>query len=215
MIYWGNRKGEYSQQHRTTLPGQRSSGVAISDLNRDGIPEIILANRYRPLQRDEGDTRELDTDVDKEAISSTIYWGSGNGYEADRRTDLPTLAASAVAAGDLNGDGFADLVFANGPRRGGHSAPSPGFGSFIYWGGPKGYEIRRRTILPTMNTTDCLIDDARMWLTKAENRDTTKRKPIDNQYQPSKAELEADMSVPATPDELLQAVINSKPSKRG
>ena len=38
---------------------------------------------------------------------------------------------------------------------------------------------------------------------------------IDNQYQPSKAELEADMSVPATPDELLQAVINSKPSKRG
>ena len=52
-------------------------------------------------------------------------------------------------------------------------------------------------------------------MTKAENRDTTKRKPIDNQYQPSKAELEADMSVPATPDELLQAVINSKPSKRG
>ena len=48
-----------------------------------------------------------------------------------------------------------------------------------------------------------------------KNSGTTKSKPVDNQYQPSKAELEADMSIPATPDELLQAVINSKPSKRG
>ena len=36
---------------------------------------------------------------------------------------------------------------------------------------------------------------------------------IDSQYQPSKAELEADMSIPTTPDELLRAVINHKPSK--
>ena len=48
-----------------------------------------------------------------------------------------------------------------------------------------------------------------------KNRGTTKSKPVDNQYQPSKAELEADLSIPATPDELLQAVFNSKPSKRG
>ena len=47
----------------------------------------------------------------------------------------------------------------------------------------------------------------------ARTRKTITVKPF--AYQPSKAELEADMSIPATPDELLQAVINSKPSKRG
>ena len=37
----------------------------------------------------------------------------------------------------------------------------------------------------------------------------------DPAYQPSKAELEADLSIPTTPEELLQAVINFKPTKRG
>ena len=32
-------------------------------------------------------------------------------------------------------------------------------------------------------------------------------------YQPSKAELEADVSIPTTPDELLKAVINYNPKK--
>ena len=31
-----------------------------------------------------------------------------------------------------------------------------------------------------------------------------------HQYQPSKAELEADVSIPATPDELLEAMMNYK-----
>ena len=48
-----------------------------------------------------------------------------------------------------------------------------------------------------------------------DNKPTMKSAPVDNQYQPSKAELEADMSIPTTPDELLQAVINFKPTKRG
>ena len=159
MIYWGNPKGEPSEQRRTDLPGERSSAVAIADLNRDGIAEIILANRYRPLKREPGDTRELDTDVETEAIFSTVYWGGQEGYQAERRMELPTLACSDVAAGDLNGDGFVDLVFANGPQQTGHAAPSAGSGSWIYWNGPKGFAVQRRTILPTLNPTDCLIDD--------------------------------------------------------
>ena len=41
------------------------------------------------------------------------------------------------------------------------------------------------------------------------------RDKIDNTYQPSKAELEADVSIPTTPDELLKAVINYNPRKDG
>ena len=32
-------------------------------------------------------------------------------------------------------------------------------------------------------------------------------------YQPSKAEMEADVSIPTTPDALLEAVMNYKPRK--
>lgn len=159
IIYWGSSKATFTENRKTRLPGIRSSAIAIADLNQDGFAEIILANRYLPVRRDRNNVTELDTDVENEAISSYIYWGAGNGYSALQRSELPTIAASGVVAGDLNGDGHADLVFCNGPRRAGHSAPTAGGGSYLYWGGPQGFEIRRRTTLPTLNPTHCLVDD--------------------------------------------------------
>ena len=159
MIYWGGAGGSYSADRRTVLPGQRSSAVALADLNGDRVPEIVLANRYRPLMREPGDRSEWDTDVDSESIGSFVYWGSSRGYSAERRLELPTVAASSVAAGDLDKDGLPDLVFANGPQKSGHAAPGPGSGSPIFWNSAEGFEPRRRTVLPTLNPTDCLIED--------------------------------------------------------
>ena len=159
MVYWGSAGGSYSKDQRTVLPGQRSSAVAVADLNGDQVPEIILANRYRPLMREPGDRSEWDTDVESESIHSFVYWGSSQGYSAARRMELPTVSASSVAAGDLDQDGFPELVFANGPQRAGHSAPGPGSGSVIYWNSSAGFQVHRRTLLPTLNPTDCLIDD--------------------------------------------------------
>ena len=151
MIYWGGAGGSYSADRRTVLPGQRSSAVALADLNGDRVPEIVLANRYRPFMREPGDRSEWDTDVDSESIHSFVFWGSSQGYSAERRLELPTVAASSVAAADLNQDGLADLVFANGPQKSGHAAPGPGSGSPIYWNGAEGFETHRRTVLPTLN----------------------------------------------------------------
>ena len=36
---------------------------------------------------------------------------------------------------------------------------------------------------------------------------------VPENYQPTKAELEADLRIPATPEELLEAVINYNPRK--
>ena len=159
MIYWGGAGGSYSADRRTVLPGQRSSAVALADLNGDRVPEIVLANRYRPRMREPEDRSEWDTDVDSESIHSFVFWGSSQGYSDERRLELPTVAASSVAAADLNQDGLPDLVFANGPQKSGHAAPGPGSGSPIYWNGAEGFELHRRTVLPTLNPTDSLIED--------------------------------------------------------
>ncbi len=159
MIYWGKGQEKYSEKRRTTLPGERSAALALADLDGDRFPDIVVANRYRPLKRDPEEKRELDTDSVTDAISSFIYWGSREGYEAARRTELPTLAAAGVAAGDLNGDGLIDLAFANGPQLTGHAAASAGAGSYVYWNSPQGFQAHRRSTFPTLNPQDCLIDD--------------------------------------------------------
>ena len=41
----------------------------------------------------------------------------------------------------------------------------------------------------------------------------SQEKDIPANYQPTKEELEADLRIPATPDELLEAVINYNPRK--
>ncbi len=116
-IYWGGAgsSGGYSQNHRTSLPTLRSSRCAIHDLNHDGRPDLVFSN--------ENDER-------KNAVNSIVYWNSAEGFDTSRRTELPTLGAMGVAASDLNGDGWADLVFANA-RDGTAGEPVD---TSIYWG---------------------------------------------------------------------------------
>ncbi len=144
-LYWGNGSGEYSEERSTRLPGERSSGVAVADLNGDGDLEIILANAFRLRGRELGIYNITET----VAIDSYVYWGSKDGYSVNRRTELPTVGASAVATADLNADGRTDVVFAN----------SAGGASYIYWNGADGFHPNERTAIPTLNASSCAVED--------------------------------------------------------
>jgi len=61
--------------------------------------------------------------------------------------------AMSVAAGDVNGDGYADLVFAARDRRDGQER------SWIYWGGADGFSEERRTVLNTVRACDVAVGD--------------------------------------------------------
>ena len=97
-VIWGKDGSE------TPVPTLNARDVAVSDLNRDGFPELIFANYS------EGTYGNLD-------VSSYVYWGSVHGYADARRTDLQTFGAAAVAVGDLNGDNRQDLLFGNTGKR--------------------------------------------------------------------------------------------------
>lgn len=109
------------------------------DLNCDGYPDLVFSNYY---------------DGSNFQVSSYIYWGSAEGYHADSRLELPTEGAHGNSIADLNVDGYLDIVFSNSL-----SGTSSDIDSWLYWGGPDGFSVARRTGLPTHNATGNSVAD--------------------------------------------------------
>ena len=89
LIYRGSKEG-VDVQTASELPAGNCSEVEVADLNDDGTPDLIFAN--------EG--------AWDRTPPSSIFWGTSNGFDAENRSDLPTLGATTVKAVDFNQDGF-------------------------------------------------------------------------------------------------------------
>lgn len=125
-----------------TLPASDAAGITVHDLNADGFPELVVSNQSAGLLYD---------------AESYVYWGAPTGYAVARRTALPTLGAIRSVAGDLNGDGIADLVFVN--TKANHIEDAP-IDSYIYTGDDKGHFSRDRRIgLTSVQANDATTAD--------------------------------------------------------
>ena len=109
------------------------------DLDCDGWPDLVFANA---------------TDGVSAAVDSHIYYGGPDGFAAARRAALPTVGAADVEIGDLDGDGYQDIVFAN--RFDGTSWTNP---SYVYYGSPAGHSVADRVSLPTIGASGVEIAD--------------------------------------------------------
>ncbi|MEC7947953.1 MAG: FG-GAP-like repeat-containing protein, partial [Myxococcota bacterium] len=127
-IYSG-QYGYASPLVRTDLPTQGASDTEVADLDGDGYPDLVFAN-YEARG--------------SYLVDSYVYWGSAAGFSTSNRTDLPTQGGRGVAVGDLDQDGYPDIVFANF-----RSASSYSLDSYIYWGSASGYSASDRSSLPT------------------------------------------------------------------
>ena len=130
----------------TRLPAFGGGRSVIADLNRDGYPEIIFCNyihNYPGLR------------------TAYVYWGSADGYKSSRRTELPTNWAAGVAAADLDGDGYPELVFANQGVESGSEEISAdtGYESYIYRGSATGFDPAHPTLLRTRGAVDVAVGD--------------------------------------------------------
>ena len=89
FIYWGDETNPYSA--KTELATKGAQGIAVSDLDNDGYPDIIISNEY------DGIAGTYNTD-------SYIYWGDASASYSTR-SELATLGAVGVSAGSMSAYG--------------------------------------------------------------------------------------------------------------
>jgi hypothetical protein len=143
----------YLGEHGSFSPGRRiefethtAKDVAIEDFNRDGFADIFFTNHQHSLTGDPNRANRL--------IDSYLYFGSATGFSPERRQSLQTIGAWGAQAADLNGDGWTDLLVCNFQEHYSYEVPS-----FIYWNGPNGFDLTRRTCLYEHGAQGCAIAD--------------------------------------------------------
>lgn len=83
-----------------------------------------------------------------EAVPLHLFYGGKEGFDPERVWKIPMHSGYEGSAGDLNADGFADLIVLNSGHAGEHAHDDPTLGANILWGGPEGLEkSTSRTVL--------------------------------------------------------------------
>ncbi|MAG36314.1 MAG: hypothetical protein CL878_08730 [Dehalococcoidia bacterium] len=119
-IYYGSPDG-WSERRQQLLPAPLCLSIAAGDFNGDGRSDLAFLCQRQ--WRTAGSVTRL-------------FYQTELGFEPKRSVDLP-IEGEQLAASDLDGDGYADLVVRD-----------EGGSLTVYWGGPEGLDPERSAPVP-------------------------------------------------------------------
>jgi hypothetical protein len=112
LIYFNDGKGNFTIASEFGLPEWPTRNLSIADINKDGLPDLILANRGDP------------------STSNYICINQGKGQFNSGRIAFAPYPATTITPADFNKDGLVDLVVPH--RNGGQSFIYPGSSDMAY-----------------------------------------------------------------------------------
>lgn len=92
-----------------------------------------------------------------ERVPVYLYWGGAEGFNTNRRLEIPCQSGHQATGADLNADGFTDLVVVYTVHGGKEALKHPFVGTNVFWGGADGFDLgKRRTTFrePYMDGTN-------------------------------------------------------------
>jgi hypothetical protein len=93
-IYWGSPKG-FDRTRRQELPADAGSGSMIADFDGDGWRDLFIACHRQDGSRDEAGKPHT------HHTNSLVYWNGPDGFQPNRRTELPAVGPHAQTAVDV------------------------------------------------------------------------------------------------------------------
>jgi hypothetical protein len=122
LVYLGDGKGNFRVAGTFGDPRWPTRYVTLADLNGDGYPDIIAANRGGP----------------KQPVSSFVCFNDGHGGFPSCKPIEGTSSATIIVAADFDRDGAIDLFV---PHRDGAQ-------SYVFWNDGKGGFAKKTAIGP-------------------------------------------------------------------
>ena len=141
LILEGQGKGNYNLTDSILLPVSHASDIALSDVDKDGFDDIVVAN--------------LETPGGATWTNSYVFYSDGKDLSTRKPLALPTLGASGVSCGDLNNDGYPEIVISNQ-----YVTNERDLLSYVYWNDKGTFRFEDHTQLQTQGSMANTIGDA-------------------------------------------------------